>query len=160
MLHRYTIITPQHAQYGLFNPPENLRNILLQPYMAGANEYQDLMYTIGICLGTAGPDNIHGKPEGTVSFFTQKSYNQLTRIMVQLHTHLSQAFGYELHHVRSIRFDNDTIAPLYEDDMQVIYAREPYFAEVEKFIERAKQMDTNAALREYSKPSIKLQEVK
>ncbi|WP_300944253.1 hypothetical protein [uncultured Duncaniella sp.] len=133
-IHRYTILTKDGQQYGLFNPPAELNEIMRQPYVPGANEYQDAMYEIGRLLGARDPKEIHEVPGGTISFFTPAAVEKLYGVMEQVDQYC-QDKGYLLHHVRSLRLD-ETVPPLYEDEVQVVYPRIGYFRELKAYIDK------------------------
>lgn len=133
-LHRYTILTKDGKQYGIFNPPAELNEIMRLPYVPGANVYQDAMYEIGKLLGAKDPKEIHEVPGGTISFFTLAAVEKLCGAMEQVDRYCRDR-GYLLHHVKSLRFDK-AVPPLYEDEMQVVYPRIGYFRELKAYIDK------------------------
>lgn len=136
-LHRYTILTKDGKQYGIFNPPAEMNLMMRQPYVPGVNEYQDAMYEIGKLLSGKDPKEIHMVPGGTISFFTAMAVDRLQSVMNWLERYCLQK-GYALHHVRTPRLDED-VPPLYADDFQVIYPRIGYVTVLRMYLEERLQ---------------------
>lgn len=140
IIHRFTILSPNgEKQYGIFHPPECIEALIRhdrKPFFMLSRQEQD--YVLAMTSAVELLDDIDQEhwsmfDISTISFFTPLSYEKGKDAFEALRKAV-ESFGYTLKHVQSIRFDPSIIRPLYEDETQVIYERQPYFDAVRQFL--------------------------